>query len=159
VIPIPSLLEEAVKPLEPNEPIPQDLLNTVTVSHIGPTWEPNPNWNGVNLLGPEGKYILPEFSLGYQAWAWVRENLLAPDSNDAQPTPFTPTFEQYRFVLWWYAVDSHGRFLFRRGVLQRLKGWGDFLARTLLPQSFPRSSCSARAASRVGRPRISRSTA
>lgn len=128
------------------------------VSHIGPTWEPNPDWNGVNLIGPQGKYILPEFSLGYQAWAWVRENLLAPDSNDAQPTPFTPTFEQYRFVLWWYAVDDHGRFLYRRGVLQRLKGWGRS-RKTRLLLSSPQSSFSVRVVSRAGPPRIFRSTA
>lgn len=29
-----------------------------------------------------------------------------------------------RFVLWWYAVDTTGRFLYRKAVLQRLKGWG-----------------------------------
>lgn len=92
--------------------------------HLGPTWELNPDWDGTSMLGPNGKYVLPEFTLGYQVWAWVRENLLSPDSTDYDPKPFEPTFEQYRFVLWWYAVDARGRFLFRRGVLQRLKGWG-----------------------------------
>lgn len=92
--------------------------------HLGPTWEKNPQWDGVSLTGPNGKYILPEFSLGYQAWAWVREYLLSPDSSDYDPQPFTPTFEQWRFVMWWYAVDERGRFVYRRGVLQRLKGHG-----------------------------------
>lgn len=32
--------------------------------------------------------------------------------------------EQLRFLLWWYAVDEQGRFVYRKGVLQRLKGWG-----------------------------------
>src|SRR5690348_5929669 len=96
----------------------------IQASHLGPTWELNPDWDGVRLLGPYGKYKLPEFTLGYQVWAWVRENLQSPDSNDYEPEPFEPTFEQYRFVLWWYAVDKRGRFVFRRGVLQRLKGWG-----------------------------------
>jgi hypothetical protein len=27
-------------------------------------------------------------------------------------------------VLWWYAVDATGRFVYRKGVIQRLKGWG-----------------------------------
>lgn len=27
-------------------------------------------------------------------------------------------------MLWWYAVDDTGRFIYRKGVLQRLKGWG-----------------------------------
>lgn len=35
---------------------------------------------------------------------------------------FTP--EQFRFVLWFYAVDENGRFLYRDLTLQRLKGWG-----------------------------------
>ena len=34
------------------------------------------------------------------------------------------TAEQARFVLWWYAIDKHGRFVYREGLLQRLKGWG-----------------------------------
>jgi phage terminase large subunit-like protein len=29
-----------------------------------------------------------------------------------------------RFILWWYAIDARGRFIYREGVLQRLKGWG-----------------------------------
>ncbi|WIM95779.1 terminase [Actinoplanes oblitus] len=29
-----------------------------------------------------------------------------------------------RFILWWYAVGHRGRFIYRKGVLQRLKGWG-----------------------------------
>lgn len=96
----------------------------VEAVHLGPTWDPNPDWDGVRLLGPHGKYKLPEFTLGYQVWAWVHDNLLSPDATEDNPEPFTPTFEQYRFVLWWYALDARGRFLFRRGVLQRLKGHG-----------------------------------
>jgi hypothetical protein len=106
----------------------------VPVEHIGPVWELNPDWDGVSLIGKHGKYILPEFTLGYQIWSWIRgypdENgvcrpmVLSPDSNEDNPRPFEPTFEQYRFILWWYAVDKRGRWLFRRGVLQRLKGWG-----------------------------------
>lgn len=95
----------------------------IQATHLGPTWELNPEWDGVRLLGPYGKYVLPEFTLGYQVWAWVRENLLSPDSNDYEQMPFEPTFEQYRFLLHWFAVDERGRFVYRRGVLQRLKGW------------------------------------
>lgn len=102
----------------------QDFEVDIQAVHLGPTWELNPDWDGISLLGKHGKYILPEFTLGYQVWAWVAENLLSPDADDdGNDVPFTPTFEQYRFVLWWYAVDERGRFLFRRGVLQRLKGW------------------------------------
>src|SRR5690606_35107901 len=34
------------------------------------------------------------------------------------------TMEQARFLLWWYAVREDGRFLYRDGVFQRLKGHG-----------------------------------
>lgn len=107
----------------------------IPVQHLGPVWERNPEWDGVSFTGPHGQYILPEFSLGYQVWEWVQgypdpetgvrvPNILSPDSRDEDPEAFCPTFEQWRFVLWWYAIDERGRFLFRRGVLQRLKGWG-----------------------------------
>jgi hypothetical protein len=39
---------------------------------------------------------------------------LAP-GEDGKPWKFTP--EQMRFVLWWYAVDTRGRFVYRKGVL------------------------------------------
>src|SRR5690606_36398823 len=38
------------------------------------------------------------------------------------PWRYTP--EQLRLVLWWYAVDEDLRWLYRDGVLQRIKGWG-----------------------------------
>ncbi len=76
---------------------------------MGPTW----------LRGPDGSYLLPELSLGWQVLDWVKRNLINPDG-----TPFAPTNEQARFLLWWYAVDEHGRFVYRNGILQRLKGWG-----------------------------------
>ncbi|GLZ81399.1 hypothetical protein Afil01_62060 [Actinorhabdospora filicis] len=42
-----------------------------------------------------------------------------------------------RFLLWFYAVDNYGRFLHRKAVLQRLKGWGkDPLAATLAIVEF-----------------------
>ncbi len=89
---------------------------------MGPTWDKDPSWTGPR--DPEG-YILPEFTLGYQAVKWVGEHLLADevDEND-QPLPFKLTAEQVRFILWVYAVDEHGKFLYREVVLQRLKGHG-----------------------------------
>jgi hypothetical protein len=54
---------------------------------------------------------------------WAFETLLQPDGPEAgEPWRFTD--EQYRFLLWWYAIDESGRFIYRRGVLRRLKGWG-----------------------------------
>jgi hypothetical protein len=88
----------------------------------GPTWERNPDWDGVSKAD---QYVLPERTLGWQALAWIRENLQSDelDEND-QPVPFKPTFEQARFILWFYAVDERGDFVYREYVLQRLKGWG-----------------------------------
>jgi hypothetical protein len=83
---------------------------------IGPTWQRN-----------ESGWVLPEFTLGWDVLGWTAEWLQLPDGRPWQYTP-----EQARFVLWWFAVDETGRFLYRDGVLQRLKGWGkDPLAATL----------------------------
>lgn len=38
--------------------------------------------------------------------------------------PFIVTDEQARLILEWYAVDDDGRFIYRRGVIERAKGWG-----------------------------------
>lgn len=77
--------------------------------YIGPTWK----------RGEDGKFVLPERTLGWQILRWIGAWLQGP-----QGGPFVPTKEQARFILWWYAVDEHGRFLYEDGVLQRLKGWG-----------------------------------
>ena len=90
---------------------------------MGPTWDKDPDWPD-HLRDPEG-YILPEYTLGYQAIKWVQENLLADEvDEDDQPLPFKLTAEQARFILWMYAVDEDGRFLYREITLQRLKGHG-----------------------------------
>ncbi|WP_157472648.1 hypothetical protein [Frankia sp. EAN1pec] len=39
-----------------------------------------------------------------------------------RPFQFTPG--QMRFVLWWYAVDDEGRWLFHHGVRRLAKGSG-----------------------------------
>ncbi len=89
---------------------------------MGPTWDRDPNWDGPR--DPQG-YILPKLTLGYQAIVWVQNNLLADEVDDLdRPLPFTLTPEQARFILWFYAVDEDGRFLYREIVLQRLKGHG-----------------------------------
>jgi len=89
---------------------------------IGPTWQRNPDWDGEN---PLDEFVLPEFTLGWQILKWITENLLADEVDETgRPMPFNPTDEQKRFILWWYAIDARGRFVYREGVLQRLKGWG-----------------------------------
>lgn len=80
---------------------------------IGPTW----------TRGEDGKFILPEYSLGWGVINWLYEYVLTPGGPDAGQ-PFMPTLEQARFIVWWYAVDENGRWNYRSGTLRRLKGWG-----------------------------------
>lgn len=87
----------------------EEELEVVDPIKIGPTW----------LRGESGKWLLPERTLGWEIAGWCAEWLLG---NDSKPWKFTP--EQLRFILWWYAVDETGDFVYRTGVLQRLKGWG-----------------------------------
>lgn len=80
---------------------------------IGPTWR----------RGPDGKFVLPERTLGWDILGWTAEYLLQPDGPDAgEPWRFTD--EQARFVLWWYAIDEDGRFVYRSGMWRRVKGHG-----------------------------------
>ena len=78
--------------------------------YLGPTWS----------RGDDGKLLLPEHTLGWEIIGWCEEYLLDPNDS-TQKWSFTR--EQARFVLWWYAVDSDGNWKYRRGVLQRMKGW------------------------------------
>lgn len=83
---------------------------------LGPTWRRNPE---------TGFFVLPKRTLGWQAIDWARENLTSDETDDeGNFLPWEFTDEQGRFVLWWYAVDEQGRFVYRDGILQRLKGWG-----------------------------------
>lgn len=102
--------------------------NSLKPTYLGPTWAhedggfgPTP-CNAECAADPHGltpRWLLPEKTLGWQIAGWCAEYLLADDGG---PWKFTP--EQLRFILWWYAVDNNGRFVYRTGVLQRLKGWG-----------------------------------
>ncbi|WP_037576786.1 terminase [Phaeacidiphilus oryzae] len=87
-----------------------DVPDVVQPVAIGPTWR----------RGPDGKFVLPAFTLGWQCLAWTGTYL-----QHHVGAPWRYTSEQARLTLWWYAMDpvSH-RFLYRDGVLQRLKGWG-----------------------------------
>lgn len=89
---------------------------------IGPTWQRD----------ADGGWLYPRRSLGWQAIQWAAEWL---QHESGSPWRYTP--EQARFLLWWYALDDAGRFLYRDGVLQRLKGWGkDPLGATLCAFEF-----------------------
>lgn len=84
-------------------------IDALEPTFIGPTWQQN----------PDGSWNLPARTLGWQIAGWCAEYLRAEDGG-----PWRFTREQLRFVLWWYAVDETGRFVARKGVLQRMKGWG-----------------------------------
>lgn len=75
---------------------------------IGPTWQ------------TDGRHwLLPEHTLGWQVLAWCGRWL-----QESRNVPWQFTLEQARFLLWWYALDPDGRYLYRDGVFQRLKGHG-----------------------------------
>lgn len=65
----------------------------------------------------------PPKTLGWTVIGWIERELRQPDGDDAGGT-YRLTPEQLSFVLWFYAVDDRGRFVYRRGVLRRAKGWG-----------------------------------
>ncbi len=79
----------------------------------GPTWQ----------RGDDGRFVLPEHTLGWEVLQWMSTHLLQPDGENAGQ-PFVPTNEQARFVLHWYEVDDQGRFIHSSGFLRRMKGWG-----------------------------------
>jgi hypothetical protein len=78
-------------------------------SIIGPTWQTT----------EDGHWLLPERTLGWSVLGWTGVWL-----QHGRGKPWRYTLEQARFVLHWFALDDDGEFLYRDGVLQRLKGWG-----------------------------------
>ncbi|MFE7124041.1 terminase [Streptomyces sp. NPDC057617] len=84
-------------------------IEALEPTFLGPTW----------LKNPDDSWKLPKHTLGWQIAGWCAEYLEAEHGG-----PWRFTSEQLRFVLWWYAIDDNGRFVYRKGVLQRLKGWG-----------------------------------
>lgn len=100
--------------------IDEDVLNDLGIRYdeavemvkpicIGPTWQRT----------DDDGWLLPEHTLGWEVIGWCVKYLR---NEEGGQWGFTP--EQMRFVLWWYAIDGRGEFIYRRGVLQRLKGWG-----------------------------------
>ena len=86
-----------------------------TLPPIGLQWEPvkvGPTWQY------ENGWVLPEFSLGWEALAFAGQWL------QHRGKPWKYTMEQARFVLWFHALNEDGTHLSHSAVLQRLKGWG-----------------------------------
>jgi hypothetical protein len=71
----------------------------------------------------EDRVPAPERTLGWAVLEWTAAWLLQPDGASAGDA-WEFTREQTRIVLRWYEVDDAGRFVARRGVLRRMKGWG-----------------------------------
>ena len=79
--------------------------------HIeGPTWR----------RYEDGSWYLPEKTLGWDILNWWATYLRSPDGEG----PFLATLEQARWLLWFYAVDDDGKFIYRQATLRRLKGAG-----------------------------------
>lgn len=94
---------------ELSKPAPPPSRWTWPPTYLGPTWQRT----------PEGHWLLPELTLGWAALGWSARTLqLRPG------VPWRYTLEQARWLLWWMSIDDRGAFLYRDGVLQRLKGWG-----------------------------------
>lgn len=95
---------------------------------------------------PEG---VPELTVGWEALAWASKYLRHPNGLRAGKR-WQFTREQARFVLWFYAVDKQGEWLFHRGVRRLSKGSGKSpfaavmaLVELLAPVRFDRFDSSA----------------
>lgn len=96
----------------------RQLAEPATFPWSGCRWEPlriGPTWRTTN----DGHWLLPDATIGWDALGWCGTEL-----QHGRDKPWRFTLEQARFILWWFAVDERGEWLFRDGVLQRLKGWG-----------------------------------
>lgn len=98
---------------------------------VGPSWRTT----------VDGRWYLPERTLGWDVLAWMSEYVNTPGGHDdparlrlliemseagipVNENMFIPTDEQVRVLLWWYAIDATGQYAYREGVIRRLKGWG-----------------------------------
>lgn len=98
------------------EPSAENAQKYFPANYIGPTWARN----------DDGSWVLPELTLGWQIAQWCSDWLKHPTETDenGNDVPWEFTYEQLRFILWAYAIDESGEFLYQKLFLQRLKGWG-----------------------------------
>lgn len=87
-----------------------------------------PSAPALELLAPQDRLVTlpagrPEFTLGFEAIFWAGKYLKHPNGPRAgEPWVFVES--QADFILWWYAVDGRGRWLFEHGVRRLSKGAG-----------------------------------
>lgn len=93
----------------PNEP--DSRLNTESNND-------NPSSRLITL--PQGA---PALTLGWSVADWVTKNLKQPNG-PRQGKPFSFVKSQMNFLLWWYAVNEDGRFIYQRAVRRLAKGSG-----------------------------------
>lgn len=63
-------------------------------------------------------------TLGWEAIRWAESGLLVQPNGPTSGKPFRLTKGQLTFLLWWYAVDDDGRWMFQHGVRRLAKGSG-----------------------------------
>lgn len=66
---------------------------------------------------------IPEFTLGYGVLSWIETWLTIPSGKYAGQ-PFEASHDQALFLLWFYALDKDGNWLYDRGVRRLAKGSG-----------------------------------
>lgn len=95
--------------------------DVVLTKNLGPRPDFEPTYLGpVFRRDAEGNFILPEHSIGMGGIRWAGKWLRGADGEPGWR--FTP--EQMRLLMWWYAIDIYGRFIYRDGVIQLIKGAG-----------------------------------
>lgn len=65
----------------------------------------------------------PELTLGFEAIRWISDNLIQPNGPRAG-MPVELVRSQALFLLWFYAVDEHGQWLYNRACRRLAKGSG-----------------------------------
>lgn len=65
----------------------------------------------------------PAITLGEEAARWAERWLIQPNGPWAGKR-FRLTDDQYRFLLWWYALDRNGDWLYNHGARRLAKGSG-----------------------------------
>lgn len=80
------------------------------------------------MMGPAERLVtlpegLPQYTLGWNAIKWGIKYLRQPDGDNAgERWHFTDS--QIKFLLWWYALDHKGRWIYTHGVRRLPKGAG-----------------------------------
>jgi hypothetical protein len=65
----------------------------------------------------------PQFTLGEEAAKWAHTWLIQPNGPRAGK-PFRLTHDQFRFLLWFYAIDRNGEWVYNHGARRLAKGTG-----------------------------------